>query len=71
MIRKVKTALKEYLSIFKDEILKKEWFFINRLGNKLTEHSIANMIKKYQTKANIQQHLTPHMFRHSFATDAS
>ena len=66
--QEVKTALKEYLSIFKDEILKKEWFFINRLGNKFTEHSIANMIKKYQTKANIQQHLTPHMFRHSFAT---
>ena len=66
--QEVKIALKEYLSIFKDEILKKEWFFINRLGNKFTEHSIANMIKKYQTKANIQQHLTPHMFRHSFAT---
>lgn len=54
--QEVKTALKEYLSIFKNEILKKEWFFINRLGNKFTEHSIANMIKKYQTKANIQQH---------------
>ncbi|AXX84642.1 tyrosine-type recombinase/integrase [Aliarcobacter skirrowii] len=66
--QEVKTALKEYLSLFKDEILKKEWFFINRLGNKFTEYSIANMIKKYQIKANIQQHLTPHMFRHSFAT---
>lgn len=66
--QEVKIALKEYLSLFKDEILKKEWFFINRLSNKFTEYSIANMIKKYQTKANIQQHLTPHMFRHSFAT---
>lgn len=66
--QEVKAALKEYLSLFKDEIFDKEWFFINRLGNKFTEHSIGNMIKKYQIKANIQQHLTPHMFRHSFAT---
>lgn len=66
--QEVKIALKEYLSLFKDEILEKEWFFINRLGNKFTEYSIANMIKKYQTKANVHQHLTPHMFRHSFAT---
>lgn len=66
--QEVKIALKEYLSLFKDKILEKEWFFINRLGNKFTEYSIANMIKKYQTKANVHQHLTPHMFRHSFAT---
>lgn len=64
----VKTALKEYVNLFKDEIYKNKWFFINRLNNKYTEYSIANMIKKYQQAANVQQHLTPHMFRHSFAT---
>ncbi|MGE4515228.1 MAG: tyrosine-type recombinase/integrase [Arcobacteraceae bacterium] len=64
----VKTALKEYMKFFNDEIYQNEWFFINRLGNKYSEYSIANMIKKYQQAANVQQHLTPHMFRHSFAT---
>lgn len=64
----VKMALKEYFSLFKDEIYKNKWIFINRLGNKFTEQSISNMIKKYQQAANINQYLTPHMFRHSFAT---
>jgi integrase/recombinase XerD len=64
----VKMVLKEYFAIFKDEIYKNKWIFINRLGNKFTEQSISNMIKKYQQAANINQYLTPHMFRHSFAT---
>lgn len=64
----VKSALKEYVKLFNNEIYQTEWFFINRLGNKYSECSISNMIKKYQQSANIQQHLTPHMFRHSFAT---
>ncbi|RXJ98141.1 integrase [Arcobacter sp. CECT 8989] len=64
----VKTSLKEYVNLFNDEIYKNKWFFINRLGNKYSEYSISNMIKKYQQAANVQQHLTPHMFRHSFAT---
>lgn len=66
--QEVKTILKEYFSLFRDEIYKNKWFFINRLGNKFTEQSISNMIKKYQKSANINQYLTPHMFRHSFAT---
>ncbi len=66
--QEVKNILKEYFLLFREEILKKEYFFINRLGNKFTEYSISNMIKKYQKKANINQHLTAHMFRHSFAT---
>lgn len=66
--QEVKAALKEYFSLFKDRIYEKKWLFINRLGNKFSEQSITNMIKKYQKNAKISQHLTPHMFRHSFAT---
>lgn len=64
----IKQILKEYVSLFSNEIIKDGWFFINRLGNRFTEQSITNMIRKYQKEAKIEQKLTPHMFRHSFAT---
>lgn len=44
------------------------WFFINRLGNRLSDQSVRNMINRYCALASIQLHITPHMFRHSFAT---
>ncbi|RXK03603.1 tyrosine-type recombinase/integrase [Halarcobacter bivalviorum] len=63
-----KNILKEYFSLFKSDIENKKYFFINRLGRRFSEQSITLMIRKYQNKAKVNQHLTPHMFRHSFAT---
>lgn len=45
-----------------------DYFFHNRLGNKISEQSVRIMITQISKKANINQHITPHMFRHSFAT---
>ena len=45
-----------------------DYLFINRLNNRLSEQSVRNMIKNYATQAGITMHITPHMFRHSFAT---
>jgi len=64
----VKKILKEYTELFNPLTSQNSHFFINRLGNKLSEQSIRFMIKKYQQDAKIDKHLTPHMFRHSFAT---
>ena len=44
------------------------WFFVNRLGNQLSAQSVRNVINAYTELAGIDQHITPHMFRHSFAT---
>lgn len=44
------------------------WFFVNRLGHQLSDQSVRNMINKYAKLAGITQHITPHMFRHTFAT---
>lgn len=45
-----------------------DFLFINRLHNRLSEQSVRNMINDYAKNAKISQHITPHMFRHSFAT---
>lgn len=60
--------LKNYSSVFYSEINTSGWFFVNRLGKRYSEQSVRSMIKKYAKKASIIMNITPHMFRHSFAT---
>jgi len=64
----VKKLLKEYLNLFDLQIEKNDFFLVNRLGNQISEQSVRLMIKKYQKLSGINKHITPHMFRHSFAT---
>jgi len=61
-------ALDTYYNSFADRITDKGYFFINRLRNRLSEQSVRFMINKYVKKAKHRGHITPHMFRHSFAT---
>ena len=57
-------ALKEY----RKRVGQSEAFFINRLGNPLSDQSVRGIVKKYGKLGGIDLHITPHMFRHSFAT---
>lgn len=50
------------------EIKESGYFFVNNRGNRYTEQSIRLMLKKYTKQAGIERNITPHMFRHSFAT---
>lgn len=43
-------------------------FFINQPGKALSDQAVRRMINKYTSIASIKQHITPHMFRHTFAT---
>lgn len=61
-------ALTSYQEIFKQDIDTCGYFFVNRLGHKLSDQSVRFMINHYAHLAGIDQHITPHMFRHSFAT---
>ncbi len=62
------SALSLYQDAFQNQIAQSEWLFVNRLGNRLSEQSVRLMINKYADLAGISMHITPHMFRHSFAT---
>lgn len=64
----VQKALNNYHSMFKQEISSCGYFFVNKLHNRLTEQSVRAMINKYTKLSNSNMHITPHMFRHSFAT---
>lgn len=44
------------------------YFFVNRYGKRFSEQSIRLMLRKYTQLAGIKRNITPHMFRHSFAT---
>lgn len=61
-------ALSRYKDCFSEELLETEWLFVNRLHNRLSEQSVRYMINRYVDAAGIDMHITPHMFRHSFAT---
>lgn len=61
-------ALAKYQSSYQAEIAQSSFFFINNWGNRYSEQSIRNMIKKYVKLTGSPASITPHMFRHSFAT---
>lgn len=61
-------ALTVYWEAFKNDITACGCFFVNRLRHKLSDQSVRFMINRYARLSGIDQHITPHMFRHSFAT---
>lgn len=42
--------------------------FLNQRGGPLSRMGVWNIVKKYSRKAEIDKHVSPHVFRHSFAT---
>ena len=61
-------SISTYMDAFRPKLKMTDYLFVNRLNERLSEQSVRNMINKYADIAGIQMHITPHMFRHSFAT---
>lgn len=60
--------LNEYRDAFKNEIEQHGYFFVNRYGQPLSEQSARRMLHKHAEAIFKNTNITPHMFRHSFAT---
>lgn len=61
-------ALHNYCNAFRDDIAASGFFFVNKFKHRLSEQSVRAMINRYVTTVGYERHVTPHMFRHSFAT---
>lgn len=57
-----------YKDTFREQMRDCNHFFVNQAGRALSDQSVRRMINKYTALAAIEQHITPHMFRHTFAT---
>lgn len=60
--------LKEYKNVFSFKTNYTNHFFVNQSGRPLSDQTVRRAINKYTTLAAIDLHITPHMFRHTFAT---
>ena len=64
-------ALKEYLSKGRQKLAKKAGepaLLLNRRGKRLTRQGVWLLLKAYARQAGLQEEVTPHTLRHSFAT---
>lgn len=66
-------AIKEYLNFVRPSFLNKKdisnpYLFLNQKGGKLTRMGFWKILKRYVKLAGIEKKITPHTFRHTFAT---
>ncbi|MDD6252492.1 MAG: site-specific tyrosine recombinase XerD [Bacteroidales bacterium] len=63
-------AIINYLSVRREpaDRASGDILFLNKSGKRLSRVSIFNMVKKQAAEAGIAKELSPHTFRHSFAT---
>ncbi|HBQ84999.1 MAG TPA: tyrosine recombinase XerD, partial [Syntrophomonas sp.] len=69
---RAREALQVYIKLARPCLLKNrqpnDALFLNQYGSRLSPRSIRNLINKYVEKAALNQKVSPHTLRHSFAT---
>ena len=61
-------ALKEYMQKRKENGFQSDSIFLNRWGKPLSCQAVRELVNKYCRKAGIKRKITPHAFRHTFAS---
>lgn len=63
-------SVKSYLDKARPHFIKTpvDWLFLTNRGKPFTRQGFWKMMKRYAAGAGIQENISPHVFRHSFAT---
>ena len=64
----VEFALKKYTWARKELCFEGDRLLVNKFGDPLSTQAVRNIVKKYTSMAEINRNITPHSFRHTFAT---
>jgi integrase/recombinase XerC len=64
------SALRRYLSQGRPKLVKpgEKAIFVNREGSRLSGRSVQQIVHRHALRAGLEQHVFPHLLRHSFAT---
>lgn len=60
--------IQDYLTLKQQEKGESEWLFVNRKGSQITVDEVYRTVKKYMSLLSNADRISPHVFRHSFAT---
>jgi integrase/recombinase XerD len=69
-------STQKYITLYKEQVRThnviqkgyEDTLFLNRRGKQLTRAMVFTIIKDLAKKINLQKNISPHTFRHSFAT---
>lgn len=62
----VVNMLKKYADMTED--MQCEYFFLSKYHTRLSEQSVRILLQNLESELQLTHHITPHMFRHTFAT---
>ncbi len=60
--------ISDYLALKRQEMGDTEWLFVNRKGEQMQPASVYGVVKKYMSGLSNADRISPHVFRHTFAT---
>lgn len=60
--------INQYLALKEQEMGPNEWLFVRKNGRPINSNDVYITVKKYMTTLSNADRISPHVFRHSFAT---